>query len=164
MRLLPAALASAALLGAVPAAAQVSNHGIAVESGLSAVLARGAGLGATFAASASTWLEGDVEAVLRFSRGSAAETGGRAAVPFATGTLGLRLSLGHAPVRPQIFLDAGWARLGSGGTASDRVAFGAGAALEWFAAGDLSIAPRAALRVAGGEASLEVTLAFGGYF
>ena len=167
MRPLDVVLAASALvllLGPRPAPAQFSNHGLAVESGLSSPLGAGAGPGATFALTASTWLEGDVAAVARVARTSAGRTGVRAAASVTTGTLGLRLSLGHAPVRPQLFVDAGWASVDAGGGSADRAAFGAGAGLEWFPASDVSVAPRATLRVIGGEPSLELILALGGYF
>jgi hypothetical protein len=164
MRLLQAAFAAAAALAALPASAQLSNHGIAVESGISSPLGKGGAPAATFALSASAWLEGDLEAVARVSYRSAAETGGRAAASALAGTVGLRLSLGHSPVRPQAFLDAGWSRLDAGGDVASGGAFGVGAALEWFPASDFSVAPRVAFRLARGEPSLEVTLALGGYF
>lgn len=164
MRLLPTALAAAAALAAGPSSAQLSNHGIAVESGISSPLGKGGAPSATFALSASAWLEGDLEAVARVAYRSAAETGGRAAASAATGTVGLRLSLAHGPVRPQVFLDAGWARLEADGDVASGGAFGVGAALEWFPASDFSIAPRISYRLAAGVPSLEVMLALGGYF
>jgi hypothetical protein len=164
MRLLHAALAAAATLAAGPASAQLSNHGIAVESGISTPLGKGGPPSATFALTASAWLEGDLEAVARLSYRSAPQTGGRAAASAVTGTAGLRLSLGHGPVRPQVFLDAGWARLEEDGAVASGGAFGVGAALEWFPASDFSLAPRIALRLAGGDRSLELMLALGGYF
>jgi hypothetical protein len=164
MRLLPAALAAAAALAAGPASAQLSNHGIAVESGISSPLGRGGAPSAAFALTASAWLEGDLEAVARVAYRSAAETGGRAAASAVTGTVGLRLSLGHESLRPQVFLDAGWARLEADGVVASGGAFGVGTALEWFPASDFSIAPRISFRLAGGEPALEVMLALGGYF
>src|SRR5512141_2447689 len=128
--LLPAAAIAVAC--AAPAAAQVSNHGIALESGISSALGTAAAPQATFALAASTWLEGEVEGVARIAHGSAAGTGGRAAASALSGTLGLRVSLGHGALRPQLFADAGWARVEADGMLSDRAAFGAGAALEWF--------------------------------
>jgi hypothetical protein len=158
------AAAVAALACAAPAAAQVSNHGIALETGVSSALGSGAAPQAAFAVAASLWLEGDVEGVARVAYGSAAATAGRAAASVLSGTLGLRASLGHGPLRPQIFADAGWARVGTDGVGSDRAAFGAGAALEWFPAADVSLAPRIALRLVGGEPRAELGLALGGYF
>jgi hypothetical protein len=164
MRLLPVA-ALAVVLTATPAAAQLSNHGIAVESGLSGAAGGRGAPAPAFALSASTWLEGDVDAFARIAYASAAETVGRAAVPALTGTVGLRLSLGHAPLRPQVFVDAGWARIPvGGGLVADRGALGAGVALEWFPAGDFSVAPRAAIRTTGAEPVLELGLVVGGYF
>jgi len=164
MRLHNVALSLAAALAAGPAAAQLSNRGIAVESGLSAPLDGAGGPRATITLTASTWLEGRVEVVVRVAHGSADGTGGRAAASATSGTLGLRLSLGLAPVRPQVFVDAGWARIEEDGVASGLAAFGAGAALEWFPAVDFSVAPRAALRLVGGAPAVELTLALGGYF
>jgi hypothetical protein len=157
-------LAAAAALAAGPASAQLSNHGIAVESGISSPIGKGGAPSATFALTASAWLEGDLEAVARVSYRSAPETAGRGAASAVTGTAGLRLSLGHGPVRPQVFLDAGWARLEAGGAVASGGALGIGAALEWFPASDFSVAPRIAFRLAGGDPSLEVMLALGGYF
>lgn len=164
MRLPRIAVALAAVLAAGPASAQFTNHGIAVESGMSRRLGGSGGPGATVAVTASAWLDGDVEAVARVAYGSADGTRGHAAVSAMTGTLGLRLSLWHGPVRPQVLVDAGWARVGEGGMTSDRAAFGVGVALEWFPASDLSVAPRAALRLAGGAPALELTVAFAAYF
>jgi hypothetical protein len=164
MRPSAAVLVAAAALAAAPASAQLSNHGIALESGISSPLAKGGGPRPIFALAASAWLEGDVEAVARVSYESAAETSGRAAASLLTGTIGLRISLGHGPLRPQAFADAGWARIDEHGVAATRGAFGLGVALEWFPAADFSIAPRAGIRVAGGEPWLEVVLALGGYF
>ena len=102
---------------APPARAQVSNTGIAVESGAWAPLGAGGGLAPTFALSASRWIEGDVDAYARLAFGSADETAGRGAAPALAGTAGLRLSLGRAPLRPQGFLEAGWARVPAPGEA-----------------------------------------------
>jgi hypothetical protein len=46
----------------------------------------------------------------------------------------------------------------------DRLAFAAGAGLEWFPARDLAIAPRATLRWAGSSAAAELSLAATVYF
>jgi len=164
MRLLEAVVAAAAALAAGPASAQYSNHGISVESGISSPLANGRSPGAAFAVAASAWLEGEVEAVARVSYGSAARTNGRAPDSSLCGAAGLRLSLARGGVRPQAFADAGWARLRSDGVVRSRLALGAGAALEWFPAADVSLAPRVALRAAGGAPALEVGLALAGYF
>jgi hypothetical protein len=164
MNPIPAAFAAATVLAAAPAAAQVANHGIAVESGISTPLAGGGAPQAGFAASASLWLEGDVEGVARVAWGSAAQTGGRGASSTVSGTLGVRVQLGRGSLRPQVFADAGWARLDAGGIASDRSAFGVGAALEWFPAAEVSVAPRVAVRMLGSEARAEVGLALCAYF
>lgn len=164
MRPLRIAVIAAAALAASPAAAQVSNRGIAVESGASTPLGGGGAPALAFALGASLWLEGDVEGTARVAWGSAAATDGRGADSFLSGTIGLRVTLGHGALRPQAFVDAGWARLDAGGLASDRAAFGAGAALEWFPAADVSIAPRAAVRFLGGGARAEAGLALGFYF
>ncbi len=82
MRPLP--LLAAAVLSASPslAAAQVSNHAISVESGVSRRLGGAAPAGAAVAIAASGWLDalgaGDLDGVLRVSFTSAAETAGRA--------------------------------------------------------------------------------------
>jgi hypothetical protein len=159
-----AAAIAAAALAAFPAAAQVSNHGIAVESGVSAPLGSRSAPALAAALSASTWLDGDVEGTARVAWGAAAATDGRAAASFLSGTVGLRVSLGRGAVRPQVFAEAGWARVEADGLASDRAAFGAGAALEWFPAADVSLAPRVAIRAVGGEARAEVGVALGVYF
>ncbi|HET7826238.1 MAG TPA: hypothetical protein VFK90_12960 [Anaeromyxobacter sp.] len=159
-----AAAIAAAVLAAFPAAAQVSNHGIAVESGVSTPLGGGSEPALAAALSASTWLDGDVEGTARVAWGSAGATGGRAAASFLSGTVGVRVSLGHGPLRPQVFAEVGWARAEADGVASDRAAFGAGAALEWFPAAEISLAPRVAIRAVGGEARAEVGLALGVYF
>jgi hypothetical protein len=164
MRLSEAVLAAAAALAAAPASAQYSNHGISVESGISSPLAKGRSPGAAFAVAASAWLDGEVEAVARVAYGSAARTPGRAPDSSLAGTVGLRLSLARGALRPQAFADAGWARVRSDGLARDRLALGAGAALEWFPAADVSIAPRIALRAAGVEPAIEAGVALAGYF
>jgi hypothetical protein len=164
MRVLDTALVLGLALAAFPAAAQLSNHGIAVESGISRPLDGAGEAAASLALAASTWIEGDVEGVARVAFASASRTGGRAAVPGVLCTLGLRLSLGHAPVRPHLFADAGWARVGKGEATSDELVFGFGAGLEWFPAGDLSVGARTALRVVGGAPALDLVLALAGYF
>ncbi len=164
MRPLHLAVVAAAAVAAPPAAAQVSNHGIAVESGISAPIEAGSAPALGFALGASLWLDGDVEGTARVAWGSAAATGGRGADSALSGTIGVRVTLGRGAVRPQVFAEAGWGRVEADGLASDRAAFGAGAALEWFPAADLSVAPRLALRVLGGDARAEFGLALGGYF
>lgn len=164
MKPLRIAFALAAAAAAPTVAAQVSNHGIALESGISSPLGTSGGPAATFAVSASTWIEGDVEGFARVAFSSAGGTRDRAAVPALAGTVGLRLSLGHSAVRPQLFAEAGWARVEAGGGASSRATFGVGGALELFPALDLSASTRAALRVTAGAPALEVVLGLGGYF
>jgi hypothetical protein len=163
MRLLHASAALALILAA-PARAQLSNRAISVESGLSAPLGGGAASGPAFAVAASTWIGGDVEAFARVARTAAAGTGGRGADAALAGTVGLRLSLGPAPLRLQLLGDLGWARVDAAPAADDRFAFGLGAGVELFAATDLSVAARAALRGIGGEARLELALAVSAYF
>ncbi len=158
------ALALAAAVAAPPAMAQTANHGIALESGISSGLGTSGGPGATFAVSASTWLDGDLEGFARVAFSSAGRTRDRAAVPALAGTIGLRLSLGHAAVRPQLFAEGGWARVEAERGASSRPTFGLGGALELFPALDLSVSARAALRVTAGAPALEVLLGLGGYF
>lgn len=161
-------LSAATVLSSFPslAGAQLSNRSISVESGLSTPLAGGGAAFAALAASAATWLDGfeagDLEGVLRVALASAADTEGRAAAGGVVATAGLRLSLGGAPLRPQAFAELGWARLR--GPASDRIAFGLGAGLEWFPAPDLSLAARAAVRGAGGALAAEAVLAIAAYF
>ena len=160
-------LAAAAVLSASPslAAAQLANRAISVESGVSTPLQGRGPAAAAFAVSASGWIdgfeEGDLEGVFRVAFASAPETTGRASTVHATA--GLRWSLGRAPLRPQLFADLGWARL-RGGTASDRVAFGLGAGLEWFPALDVSVSARASLRVAGPDLAAEAVVGVAAYF
>jgi len=166
MRTTLLALAAASSLLATPAAAQLSNRAISLESGISAPLQGGAAGGA-FALSATGWLDGgrlgDLDAVARVAVASAPETGGRAAAAAVSATVGLRLSLGHAPLRPQLFADLGWARLG-GEAGGDRLAFGLGAALEWFPTPDLSLAARGGLRGTGAALAAEAVAALSAYF
>src|SRR5512146_1162646 len=58
-------LALTALAFAAPAAAQLANHSIAVESGASLPLAGDTDPGPALALSATTWLDGPAEAVVR---------------------------------------------------------------------------------------------------
>lgn len=164
MRLLLAAAVSAAALAATPARAQLSNHSISVETGLSAPLRAGGGASAAFAVAATVWLDGDVEAVARVARASAPATAGRGADASLSGTLGLRLSFGRAPLRALLLADLGWARLGGGATSADRLALGVGVGLEAFVARDLSVSARAALRVVGAAPAGEGVLAVSAYF
>jgi hypothetical protein len=164
---LPRSLVAAALvLAGTPAAAQLSNRSIAVESGLSAPLRAGGGAAETFALSATAWLDGDLEAVARLARWAGPRTPGR--VPDGggwTGTAGLRLSLLPEPLRPQLWIEAGWARVESpDGGAADRLALGAGAGLEWFVVRDVSVAMRGAVRGAGAAQVLELVAGLAAYF
>ncbi len=156
---------AASLAAAAPAAAQLSNRSIAVESGLSAGLGAREGLRGAVALTATAWLDGDLEAIARVSFSSGPETPGRPAAAAAyCGTAGLRLSLLPGPLRPQASLEVGWAR-GEGPTGPvDRLALGAGVGLEWFAARDLSIAARGTLRGFGGAPSFELVLGAAAYF
>ncbi len=162
-------LAAAAVLSAAPSlpAAQLANRAIALESGLSTPLGSRGPPAAAVAFSASSWLEGfdggDLEGVLRVAFASAPQTNGRAAAAGLVATAGLRLSLGRAPLRPQLLADLGWARLRPG-TPSNRIAFGLGAGLEWFPVPDLSVSARAALRGAGADVAAEAVLAVAAYF
>lgn len=158
------ALALAVAAAAPSAAAQLSNHGIALESGISHPLGASGRPAATFAVSASTWIDGDLEGFARVAFSSAGGTEDRGAVPALAGTVGLRLSPGHGTVRPQLFAEGGWARVEGERGASSRATFGLGGALELFPALDLSVSARAALRVTGGAPAIEAVLGVGGYF
>jgi hypothetical protein len=167
MRLLH--LAAAAVLSAAPfpSAAQLANRSISLESGFSTPVGGRGPAAAAFAVSASAWLEsfaaGDLEGTVRVAFASAPETTGRGATAGVLATAGLRLSLGRAPLRPQLFADLGWARLRDP-AASDRLALGVGAGIEWFPAPELSISTRAALRAAGGDPAVEAVLGLAAYF
>lgn len=152
-------------LAAQPASAQLSTRAIALESGVSAPLGAGAAAHAPVAVAAGFWLEGDLELVLRLSFGTAPRTPDRAAVGWVAGTAGLRWSFAPGPLRPQAFIEAGWAH-GSGPGDADRPALGAGVAVEWFFARDLSLAAGAAARRAavGSGARIEATAALAAYF
>ncbi len=160
-------LAAAALLSATPsvATAQLANRSISLESGVSTALGTPGPAVAAFAISASRWLEGlgrgDLDGVLRVSYASAPRTTGRGPAGAVVATAGLRLSLRPAPLRPQLLADLGWARLRD---ASSRLAFGLGAALEWFPVPDVSVSARAGLRGAGTAMAGEGVLAFAAYF
>lgn len=166
MTTLRAVLAAACLAAAAPAAAQLSNRSIALESGLSAPLgARGAAR-AAFALAATGWLEGPVEAVARVRYGSAERTGGRGADALLAATLGARASLLPDPLRPQLGVEAGWARrIEAGGATASAFAAAAFLGLEWFPARDLSVAVRAGCRwVGGAAAAAEAAGGFAAYF
>lgn len=161
MRVLLAVTAAAAVLLPAAAAAQMSHRSIALEAGIAGELGgKGRGAGAA-GLCATAWLDGPAEAFARLSLGSARATGGRGA-DFWSGTVGVRLSAGSGPVRPQVEAGAGWARIGGGG--SDRIAWSLGAGLEWFPALDLSLALRAGIRGAGGAAAAEAAVAATAYF
>ncbi len=166
MRPLPLLAAAALCTAPSLAAAQLSNWAISVESGLSAPLGSSAPAAAAFAIAASGWLDGldagDLDGVLRVCSSSVPETAGRASDALAA-TGGFRLSLGRAPLRPQLLAEVGWARV-RGGAPSDRLAWALGAALEWFPAADLSLSARAALRGAGADLSAETVLGLAAYF
>ncbi len=165
-------LAAAALALAAPSrsAAQLANHSISGESGISTPFGGRGAAAAAFAVSAARWLDGfdaaDLDGVVRVALASAPETAGRGATVAVLATAGLRLSLGRAPVRPQVFADVGWAR--PHGRSSDAVAFGVGAALEWFPVPELALSPRlavrAVLRGAGRDVGAETLLGVAAYF
>jgi hypothetical protein len=136
---------------------------VSVESGVSGPLGGGAHSRGAFALAAATWVEGPVEAVVRLATAAAPETGGRSSAAFA-GTAGLRASLLPDPLRPQLGVELGWARIQAPSGAEDRVAFGAVGGLEWFPDRDLSLAARGALRGVGSAMSLELVLALAAYF
>ncbi len=141
------ALVSLSLLAvAAPALAQRADRSISLESGACVPLRAGERTAIPVALAASAWIEGDLEAVARIAYASVPQTGGRAAADLASGTLGLRWSAGTDAVRPQLEVEAGWARARRGESPSSAVALGAGIAVEWFLVRDLSLAARAALR------------------
>lgn len=164
MTLARTAAAALLLLGAVPAAAQLSNRSISVETGLLAPAWGGGPPAAAFALVATGWLDGEVEALARIARWAGPRTPGRAPDAGWAGTAGLRLSLLPEPLRPQLALELGWARVDGPDGVADRLAAGASAGLEWFLARDVSIAARCAVRGAGGDPSLEVGVAAAAYF
>lgn len=158
-------VAAAVAASAARTPAQLSNRSIALEAGVSAPVGGGAAAPEAFAVTATAWLDGDLEAVARVGRWAAARTEGRGADGGGwAGTAGLRLSAGPEPLRPQVWIEAGWARvLGRTGLA-DRLVLGAGAGLEWFVARDVSVAARGALRGAGAARRLEVVAGLAAYF
>ncbi len=159
-------IALALLAAASPAAAQLANRSISIESGVCLPLAARAGAGPVFGLSSTVWLDGAVEAVFRLGFASGAHPGGRAPATALAGTAGLRLSLLPDPVRPQLGIELGWARVGEEGgeQSGSRVAVGVSAGLEWFPARDLSVAARVALRAVGAVLSTETALAATAYF
>ncbi len=168
-RIALAATALVLVLAAPPAAAQLSNRSISAESGLSAPLRPGAPATAAFALTATGWLDGwgdaDLDAVARVAMRAGPRTAGREADGLAwSGTAGLRLSLLPEPLRPQVSMEIGWARLDGPAGPSDRLALGAGVGVEWFAVRDLSVAARCFVRGAGDAPALEVVLGAAAYF
>ncbi|HEX9243339.1 MAG TPA: hypothetical protein VF875_12935 [Anaeromyxobacter sp.] len=159
------AAAALALAAASPAAAQLSNRSIALESGISTPFRAGEGVMGGLALVATTWLDGDLEGVARVAFGAGARTDGRASAGDAwTGTAGVRLSLAPEPLRPQVSLELGWRRWAGPDGVTGALALGAGLGLEWFVARDLSLALRCAVRGAGGTPELEVSLGAAAYF
>lgn len=161
-----ARLLSAALLLALatPAAAQLANRAIAVETGISTSLSGDAGTEPVVALLASTWLEGPVEAIARLELASAPRTAGRPQAARLAGTVGLRISLLPDPVRPQLGLELGWARTERSGVAEHDLAIAVGAGVEWFPERNLSVALRAGLRRAGAPMGAEVLVGAAAYF
>ena len=161
-------VAVALAAAAAPAAAQLSNRSIAVESGLSAPLRGNAPAAAALALSATTWLDGDLEAIARVSLRAGPRTDDHGADGWSgswwSGTAGLRLSLLPEPLRPQLSLEIGWARVERASGPSDRLALGAGVGLEWFPARDVAVSARCALRGAGEAPSLDLVLGAAAYF
>jgi hypothetical protein len=158
-------LAGIALVAAFPAAAQLSNRSIALESAVSAPFRAGEGFLGGVGLAATAWLDGDLEAVARVAWAAGARTGDRAAAAEAwTGTAGLRLSLLPEPLRPQLSLEAGWRRIDGPTGSAGQLVLGAGAGLEWFPARDLSLAVRCALRGGSFAPELEASLAAAVYF
>jgi hypothetical protein len=158
-------LAAALVTAAAPAAAQLSNRSISVETGLSAPLGAGGGAGEAFALAATAWLDGDLEAVARLARWAGPRTDGRAPDGGGwAGTAGLRLSLLPEPLRPQLWIEAGWARLEGADGPRDRLALGAGAGLEVFVVRDVSAAARCTLRGAGAGRTVDVVVGVTAYF
>jgi hypothetical protein len=157
-------VAVAALLSvASPAAAQLRNRSISVESGVSAPISAGSGARGVLALAATTWLDGAAEAVVRVAVAAAPETAGRSSAAVA-GTVGVRMSLLPDPLRPQLGVELGWAREDRPTGTADRIAFGVTAGLEWFPGRDLSVAARGAMRGVGSALSLDLVLALAAYF
>ncbi len=159
--------ALAALLASSPAAAQLSNRSISVESGLSFPTGDGSHASVPVAIAATAWLEGPFDAVARVAFRAAAEPSGRGTARRAEGTAGLRWSFGTDALRPQLQLELGWAHAAgweAAAPASGLVA-AAGAGLEWFARRDVALASRASLRRGPGEGwRPELTLGASFYF
>jgi hypothetical protein len=164
MRPLAPFVVVAAVAAASPAAAQLRNRSVALESSLSAPLSSGGAGHAALALAATAWLDDALEATARVAFAAAPRTAGREPVTTASGTAGLRLSLLPDPLRPQLGVELGWARVEGTGRREDRLALGASIGLEWFPARDLSFAARAALRGAGRMLSGEMALGLAAYF
>ena len=164
MRLPHAAVALALVLAAPAARAQLSNRAISVESGLSAPLDGAGEARPVLAVAASAWIGGDVEGFARVGWTSAGGTDGRGADGVAIGTVGLRVSLGPAPLRLQLLGDLGWARVDAPLAAANRFACAVGAGIELFAATDLSVGARAVVRAIGSDVRIEAALALAAYF
>jgi hypothetical protein len=156
--------AAVLLCHAAPALAQLANHSIAVESGVSAPVSGGAGAGLALALSATAWIHGPLEAVVRVGKAAAPETAGRRPAAAVTGTAGLRASLLPDPLRPQLGLELGWVRVDGARAGADRMVLGVEAGLEWFPARDVALAARGALRSVGSALSLDLVLGAAAYF
>ncbi len=164
MRTFRRAIAATLVLAAWPAAAQLSNHGVALEAGATVPAGASGGAAAGVALTASSWIEGDLEGVARVAFSAADETEGRGAAPSVSGTVGLRLSLLPDPVRPELQVEIGWARVVSRGSTDDRLALGMGGGLEWFPARDASLAVRLAVRGSPAHLRVEAAVAAAVYF
>lgn len=162
MRTARTAVTALVLAAAAPASAQLSTRSIALESGVSVPADGRQGALASFALSASSWLDADAEAVARVALRSEPRTDGRGSAPALCATAGARLSLGPDPLRPQVQLEVGWLRARGGG--AQGFAIGIGGGLEWFPARDLSLAARVALRGRPEALGLEASLAAAAYF
>ncbi|WP_242372068.1 hypothetical protein [Anaeromyxobacter sp. SG26] len=141
----------AALAAASPAAAQLSNRSISVESGLSWPAGGAARVSLPVAIAATAWLDGPFEAVARLGFGSAPEPSGRGTVRRVEGTAGLRWSPGTDALRPLLQLELGWSHAGWDPAGASGLSAAAGAGLEWFAHRDLALGARAGLRRVPGE-------------
>jgi hypothetical protein len=165
MTLLRAAFALAAAAVATPAAAQLSNRSLALESGLSTGVGPGGPARAAFAIGATAWLEGPLEAVARVRYGAGQRTSGRGADALFAGTVGLRASLLPDPPRPQLEVEVGWSRrVAADGTVADRAAAAASVGLEWFPSRDVSISVRAGYRWLAAALSAEAVAGVAAYF
>lgn len=158
-------LVTVVVVAAAPAAAQLSNRSISAEAGVSVPARRGSGSAETIALAATAWLDGELEAVARVAWWNAPRTADRAADGGGwVGTAGLRMSLLPDPLRPQLWVEAGWLRRETPLGPRDRIALGAGAGLEWFAVRDISLAVRCTIRGAGTDQRVDVAAGFAAYF